>query len=87
MGEASKLEAYRCDGKAEQVEASVEATNCGVDTDDVMTVGTSELEAACEGDVGEAIVTSGKEDGELETRVGENLAERCIAANEQLATG
>ena len=38
-------------------------------------------------DVGEAIATSGTEDGELETRVGQDLAERCIAANEQLATG
>ena len=52
-----------------------------------MTVGTNELEAACEGDVGEAIATSWTEDGELETRVCEDLAERCIAANEQLATG
>ena len=52
-----------------------------------MTVGTKELEAACEGDVGEAIATSGTEDGELETRVREDLAERCTAANEQLATG
>ena len=64
----------------------VEATSCGVDTNDVMTVGTNELEAACEGDVGEAIATSGTEDGELETRVREDLGERCIAANEQLAT-
>ena len=52
-----------------------------------MAVGANELEAACEGDVGEAIATSGTEDGKLEARVREDLAERCIAANEQSATG
>ena len=52
-----------------------------------MAVGTNELETACEGDVGEAFATSGTEDGKLETRVRDDLAERCIAANEQLATG
>ena len=52
-----------------------------------MAGGTNELEVACEGDVGEAIATSGTEHGKLETRVREDLAERCIAANEQLATG
>ena len=51
-----------------------------------MAVETNELEAACEGDVGEAIATSGAEGSELETRVREGLAERCIVANEQLAT-
>ena len=52
-----------------------------------MVVGTNELEAACEGDVADAIAASGTEDGKLETRVREDLAERCIVANEQLATG
>mgnify|MGYP002804722291 CR=1 FL=1 len=58
-----------------------------MDTDVVMAVRTTELDAACEGDVGEAIVASGTEAGKLEPRVREDLAERCIVTNEQLATG
>ena len=63
MGEASTLEALRSDGPTELVEASVDATSCGVDTVDVVVVGTTELDVAGESDVGEAVNTSGTADG------------------------
>ena len=45
-----------------------------------MVVACNELEAICEGAIGEAVATSATADGKLETRVGEDLVERCIVS-------
>ena len=89
MGEASTLEVFRSGGNEELAKASVEATSCGVDIDvgEMEVNRHDELEAACEGAVGEAVETSGTAEGELAARVCKDLPERCILANEQLATG
>ena len=72
MGDTSTLDAGRCDGKAAafeaSVEANVEATSCGVDTD-VMAGEAIVGGATTESDAGEAIETSGIDRGNRGGRV------------------